>query len=910
MISSQQSVRSRALSGACNAISTSGAFFIGAALIKHLLPSLIAGVIVSWFLLVASVLADASSKYTSETPITLEDAVHLLHRTGIGAAAHEIDPLIGMSRIDAVNRIVHGLSSAPTHPYPAWIEAEAPAYWARGDMNEQQGRMFDNSRDRELQQLKRWWVREMIETTSPQTERLVLMWHSHFATAYSAINRESTSIARQHQLLRRLSSANFRDLLLSIVRDPAMLSYLDNRSNKKQSPNENLARELLELFTLGDGNFNEVEVREAARSLTGYTVAEARNMSFKFESWVHDDGPKVLFGQEGLHDGDDLVDLILQQPEAAEHIARLFWKTFISETTVDESDVMQLAMDFRNANYDIKHLYRQTLLSSAFWKPEHRGTIVKSPIDLLIGSIRSLGYLPSAWDTLPAWLARFGQDLFEPPNVAGWPGGAYWIAPDRLYNRSIGLHEALTTNALPSMPDQPSMMSVETSGLKMDGLRGDATPLGVESQSSNSMRTSNDNGSFNQTITVRLAGESYRGSPEFELILKHRDEIVWRSNPLQLNQSHDSERYGRVRQLALPWQILRLGQLDDHRPVDSVELRYINDSAGATGDRNLFVDWIRVGSSIYYAELGHQRSACPPTNAGYAGRLYCQGSVTIDQSSAKLVSSIRNEYADPNKDSSKSQNSFIVDQVYTWWIDDAEKPFSQFVIGLKDLTLGDISLDTLVVYLVDSDGLGLGLRIEHAGCWPDCFIQWPECSWQDALSVHELSVFFPTRAPAKPDQSCHFSSLAAQDQRLVRALWSNLPVIVDSVAEGRRAQREPDKFQQWQTTVNRMLKELDRDYYGLAQHPVQLHVDGSPSQPVIDELSSWPPLIAGAAQGEWKNAFDRLLKTVRIQTSVEPSLSAILSPIGLLGQSSTGAKQPESIFNVEEVLNNPSYQVR
>lgn len=219
-----------------------------------------------------------------------------------------------------------------------------------------------------------------------------------------------------------------------------MLNYLGNRSNKKNSPNEILARELLELFTMGEGEFDEHTVKEAARALTGWTVSVPNNMTFSIAHWDQDKGNKTLFGRSGSFDGDDLIDLILEQPAAARHLARVFWRNFVSEFIVDEDAIASLATTFRESNFELEALYRAVLESSAFWDDVYRGHIVKSPVDLLIGTIRTTGVVPKRWQAIPAELDNLGQALFDPPNVAGWKGGRNWITPDRLLSRRAALN--------------------------------------------------------------------------------------------------------------------------------------------------------------------------------------------------------------------------------------------------------------------------------------------------------------------------------------------------------------------------------------------------------------------------------------------------------------------------------------
>ena len=205
---------------------------------------------------------------TLEKPLSEADARHLLSRTGLGITVAQLDAIKGLNRSDAINKIISGFDSVPHRAMPAWTLDTAPLYWARQDFNREDRRRFDRKRDSELADLRQWWVDTMLTTPSPQTERMVLFWHDHFATSYHSVNRQSIAMARQNQLFRQQGMGDFKALVKNMIRDPALLNYLDNLSNRKGSPNENLARELMELFTLGEGHYGEATVREAARALT------------------------------------------------------------------------------------------------------------------------------------------------------------------------------------------------------------------------------------------------------------------------------------------------------------------------------------------------------------------------------------------------------------------------------------------------------------------------------------------------------------------------------------------------------------------------------------------------------------------------------------------------------------------
>jgi len=370
------------------------------------------------------------------------DAVHLLNRTGIGAHPADIKQLVGLTRQQAVDHIISGIRTEATSPMPHWVD-QSPIYQIRPSLDLEERRLFNKTRNEEFRQLKHWWLSEMIETRSPQTERLVLFWHNHFVSAYPAIGNRTTSIARQNALFRKLGGGSFVQLLQAIIRDAAMLEYLDNRNSHKKSPNENLARELMELFTLGEGNYSESDVKNAARALTGYTLAPAHNMQFRFDPQRHDHSKKTLFGQTGQFNGDDLVRIILEQPQAARFIAKRFWHFYMANDITDSDSqnpkvnraIESLADKFRSSDYNISVLLRTLLESGEFWLQVNRHAIVKSPVDLVLGTMRSQGQPVSDLSAIGKALDKLGQQLFAAPNVAGWPGGGSWVTPGLLLQR-------------------------------------------------------------------------------------------------------------------------------------------------------------------------------------------------------------------------------------------------------------------------------------------------------------------------------------------------------------------------------------------------------------------------------------------------------------------------------------------
>jgi uncharacterized protein (DUF1800 family) len=261
---------------------------------------------------------------------------------------------------------------------------------------------------------------------------MTLFWHSHFTSSLKKVKAPAL-LYRQNVLLRRHALGNFAELLRAVARDPAMLVYLDNARSRRQAPNENFARELMELFTLGEGHYTEADLKEAARAFTGWSL-DPDSGQYTFRPRWHDGGEKRILGRRGAFDGDDVIDLLLARPETAELIVTKLWHAFISERP-DSGEVTRLAAVFRDAGYEMKPLLAALFTSEAFWAEQNRGRLIKSPVDFVVGTLRLFG-LPVREDRDLAWMVRrLGQDLFDPPDVKGWPGGRQWITGATLLDR-------------------------------------------------------------------------------------------------------------------------------------------------------------------------------------------------------------------------------------------------------------------------------------------------------------------------------------------------------------------------------------------------------------------------------------------------------------------------------------------
>jgi uncharacterized protein (DUF1800 family) len=272
----------------------------------------------------------------------------------------------------------------------------------------------------------------MVHTKRPLQEKLALFWHGHFATSTQKV-RDAYLMWKQNDIFRRHGAGSWPSLLTQVSKDPAMLIWLDQAQSRKNHPNENFAREVMELFVLGEGHYTEKDITEAARAFTGWSLNISRD-DFQFRPQMHDRGEKTVLGKTGNFDGQRVLDILVKQPQAGRFIAAKLWRFFASENP-DPKLIETLAEDFQTHGHEFKTLLRRMFLSEEFYRPAVMRTQVKSPVQLVVGSVRILEReAPGTLLTNNA-LRLLGQDLFAPPNVKGWDGGLSWITTSNLLNR-------------------------------------------------------------------------------------------------------------------------------------------------------------------------------------------------------------------------------------------------------------------------------------------------------------------------------------------------------------------------------------------------------------------------------------------------------------------------------------------
>ncbi|WP_372742050.1 DUF1800 family protein [Neptunomonas sp.] len=355
-----------------------------------------------------------------------EDSRHLLYRAGFGPELNFVKYMEPLDRESSVQLL---LDQVPVKRNPpACVTEPIPAKSIRKGWNKRERKSFRTARKQCSSQLKVWYVDKLLFTNAVLQAQMTLFWHNHFTSSLRKV-KEPQLIYQQHLLLEQNALGNFNELLQAVVQDPAMLLYLDNVNNKKGKPNENLARELLELFTMGEGSYSEQDVKALARSLTGLIV-DSESYETVFNIRNHDKRDKLLLGSKGRLGANEAVDIILAQPQTARFITEKIWLNFVSE--IDEREIGRLSAVFAE-DWDIRKLVKSVLLSQAFWADS--GRMIKSPLELVIGSSRMLDTRMVSSDLMVKSVSRMGQDLFDPPNVKGWPFGSEWINTDSLIVR-------------------------------------------------------------------------------------------------------------------------------------------------------------------------------------------------------------------------------------------------------------------------------------------------------------------------------------------------------------------------------------------------------------------------------------------------------------------------------------------
>ncbi|RDU99407.1 DUF1800 domain-containing protein [Trinickia dinghuensis] len=367
-----------------------------------------------------------------QTLLDSDDARYFLTRSGFAPDERTLASYVGLSREQAVDKLLATARTTPVTPMPAWVDEPIPTRAEERALDPQARRAEGAERGRRYEALRGWWIHEMATRPSPLTERMTLFWHGHFTSGQDKVPYPQL-MARQNALLRRYALGSFADMLHAVAKDPAMLMYLDGAGNRKGHPNENFAREVMELFTLGEGHYGQRDVSEAARAYTGWSL-DPDTRAYVWRADWHDAGEKTVLGHTGAFDGDAVLDLLLAQPQTATFIVTELWREFVSETP-DPAQIERIAARFRSSGYDIAVALRGLFSTDAFWDVRNRGVLVKSPAQFVVGALRSFDVDDDDMTPLAGTLRNLGQNLFAPPNVKGWPGGSTWINSTTLLAR-------------------------------------------------------------------------------------------------------------------------------------------------------------------------------------------------------------------------------------------------------------------------------------------------------------------------------------------------------------------------------------------------------------------------------------------------------------------------------------------
>ena len=414
----------------------------------------------------------------SNTNWNYDTAAHLLERAGFGGTPDEVRALAAMPPEEAVRSLVYfdhaenahlqafdhsGIHDPGLEPFPPSRPATTELAKETGEVLGVKVKREGNRRLQpvvnkffywlrasvlETNRVAYWWANRMVATNSPLQEKMALFWHGHYAINESKV-RDYRKLLVELELFHEMGTGSFRDLMVAVSQDPAMLSFLDAGVNVKGASNENFAREIMELFTMGVGNYTETDIREAARAFTGWNYDD---LDFVINTEQHDAGGKTFLGHTGDFDGVDIIDIIMEQPVTAEYIAGKIYRYYVRDELNSELQT-ELGNVFREADYEVAALLETMFLSKDFYNAASVGVHIKSPVELAISTYRKLGLndVPGVPDFNQATSA-LGQTLFRPPTVAGWAGGRSWITPGLLLERGNFARDVLfpDINFIPS----------------------------------------------------------------------------------------------------------------------------------------------------------------------------------------------------------------------------------------------------------------------------------------------------------------------------------------------------------------------------------------------------------------------------------------------------------------------------
>lgn len=382
-----------------------------------------------------SEISSAAARYplpsiASSSDWSVEKLRHLFTRASFGVNVDGLQALLPLTQQEVLEAL---LAEAPLPDPPgAWVTEPFDQLAFRQWPPAQQQAWQQQNRQRIFETVA-WWYGNMMAAPLALREKMTLFWHGHFTSDYRTVQL-AQFLYLQNAAWRQHALGNFRVFLKAMYKDPAMLIYLDGVRNVSRQPNENFARELLELFTMGVGNYTEDDIKAAARAFTGWQV-DTITLGSALNSRLHDAGQKTFMGRTGNFNGDDIIDIILDQAATAKHLCTKLYEFFVSRE-VDEAFVDDLANTFRSNDYEIKPVLQLIFESEHFYGEQSVGALIKSPVDIAVSNARLLQVSRINARYLISAVASLNQELFNPPNVAGWPGQREWISPTTFVTRN------------------------------------------------------------------------------------------------------------------------------------------------------------------------------------------------------------------------------------------------------------------------------------------------------------------------------------------------------------------------------------------------------------------------------------------------------------------------------------------
>lgn len=427
---------------------------------------------------------------SSKRPWDRQLAAHLYRRAGFGADLNTLDAATKKSPAEIVNELA--AQGDRTNEFSETADILTKTILAGGDPK----------------RLSAAWVYRMMLTPNPLLEKATLFWHGHFATSAEKV-QDAKLMWNQNELIRSQALGDFSELTQSIAQDPAMLVYLDSIINRKAHPNENFARELMELFCLGEGNYTEMEVQELARCFTGW---EIKSEKFRKNRYQHDQGEKKFFGESGNFDGEDAVAIVLKQPSLEMFLARKWYRYFIADEPAPSDELLKpLARKFRENDLQIAPTLRMLLSSNLFFSSHAVGHKIKSPVELVIGALRVFDATANS-ELIASGLLDIGQGLFYPPNVKGWEGGRAWINSSTLLGRanlfSRILSDGSTRFGGKSLVDYMSAQGCDDTEMAIEHFEVCLLPVQLDDTTKNQLIATADSqrGDHEQTMQSLLHG--------------------------------------------------------------------------------------------------------------------------------------------------------------------------------------------------------------------------------------------------------------------------------------------------------------------------------------------------------------------------------------------------------------------